>query len=72
MVDYVVLYMEFCKRQRPSMYVAEVQKQLIENQVVFRNTGQLAYVQTRLQLVRVIPCQLAYEGEFTQVMYAFG
>ena len=32
--DYVVLYTEFCKRQRPSMYAAEVQKRLIENQVV--------------------------------------
>ena len=33
--DDVVLYMEFCKRQRPNMYFAEVQKQLIKNQVVF-------------------------------------
>ena len=31
--DDVVLYTEFYKRQRPSMYAAEVQKQLIENQV---------------------------------------
>ena len=32
--EYVVLYTEFCKRQRSSMNAAEVQKQLIENQVV--------------------------------------
>ena len=32
--DDVVLYTEFCKRQRPSVYAAEVQKELIENQVV--------------------------------------
>ena len=32
--DDVVLYTEFCKRQRPSMYASEIQKQLIENQVV--------------------------------------
>ena len=32
--DDVVLYTEFCKRQRPSMYAKEIQKQLIENQVV--------------------------------------
>lgn len=32
--DDVVLYTEFCKRQRPSMYATEVQRQLIENQVV--------------------------------------
>ena len=32
--DYVVSYMKFCKRQRPNMYAAEVQKLLIKNQVV--------------------------------------
>ena len=32
--DDVVLHTEFCKRQRPSVYAAEVQKELIENQVV--------------------------------------
>ena len=37
--DYVVLYTEFCKRQRPSMYAAEVQKRLIENQVVLPANG---------------------------------
>ena len=35
------------------------------------NTGQLAYVQTRLRTNSPTTCQLAYEGEFTQVMYAF-
>jgi len=32
--DDVVSYTEFCKCQRPSMYAKEIQKQLIENQVV--------------------------------------
>ena len=27
-------YTEFCKQQRPSMYTTEIQKQLIENQVI--------------------------------------
>ena len=32
-MDDVVLYTEFSKRQRTSVYAAEVQKELIENQV---------------------------------------
>ena len=27
--DYVVSYMELCKRRRPSMYAAEVQEQVV-------------------------------------------
>ena len=30
--DDVVLYTEFCKRQRPSMYASEIQKQLIDSE----------------------------------------
>ena len=36
-----------------------------------RNTGHLAYVQTRLRTNSPTTCQLAYVDEFTQVMYAF-
>ena len=32
--DDVVLYKEFCKQRRPNVYGTEIQKQLIENQVV--------------------------------------
>ena len=35
------------------------------------NTGQLAYVQTRLRTNSPTTCHLAYVGEFTQAMYAF-
>ena len=35
------------------------------------NTGQLAYVQTRLRTNSPTICQLAYVGEFTQVMYHY-
>ena len=53
--DDVVLYTEFCKRQRPSMYAAEVQKQLIENQVVLP-----ANVPSQASISRVLASNLGY------------
>lgn len=53
--DDVVLYTEFCKRQRPSMYATEVQKQLIENQVVLP-----ANVPSQASISRVLTSDLGY------------
>ena len=50
----VVLYTEFCKRQRPSVYAAEVQKELIENQVVLP-----ANVPSQASISRVLTSVLA-------------
>ena len=52
--DDVVLYTEFCKRQRPSVYAAEVQKELIENQVVLP-----ANVPSQASISRVLTSDLA-------------
>ena len=40
-------------------------------EVFSKNTGQLAYVQTRLRTNSPTTCQLAYVGDFTQVIYNF-
>ena len=53
--DDVVLYTEFCKRQRPSVYAAEVQKELIENQVVLP-----ANVPSQASISRVLTSDLGY------------
>ena len=53
--DDVVLYTEFCKRQRPSVYAVEVQKGLIENQVVLP-----ANVLSRASISRVLTSDLGY------------
>ena len=53
--DDVVLYTEFCKRQRPSVYAAEVQKELIENQVVLP-----ANVPSQAVISRVLTSDLGY------------
>ena len=52
--DDVVLYTEFFKRQRPSVYAAEVQKELIENQVVLP-----ANVPSQASISRVLTSDLA-------------
>ena len=53
--DDVVLYTEFCKFQRPSMYATEVQKQLIENQLVLP-----ANVSSQASISRVLTSDLGY------------
>ena len=53
--DDVVLYTEFCKRQRPSVYAAEVQKELIENQVVLP-----ANLPSQASMSRVLTSDLGY------------
>ena len=53
--DDVVLYTEFFKCQRPSMYVTEVQKQLIENQVVLP-----ANMPSQASISRVLTSDLSY------------
>ena len=53
--DDAVLYTEFCKRQKPCVYAAEVQMELIENQVVLP-----ANVPSQASISRVLTSDLGY------------
>ena len=44
-------YTEFCKQQRPSMYTTEIQKQLIENQVIDSQRFDKFCIDTRFGLL---------------------
>ena len=56
-MDDVVLYTEFSKRQRTSVYAAEVQKELIKNQV---NFVLLVNVPSQASISRVLTSDLGY------------
>ena len=53
--DDVILYTEFCKKEKPTMYAKEIQKQLVDNNVVLQEN-----VPSQTSISRVLKQDLGY------------
>jgi transposase len=61
--DDVILYTEFCKREKPSVYAEEIRKQLVENNVVLA-----ANVPSKTSISRVLTDDLGYSYKKVKVI----